>query len=363
MDTLQRIQDAMLIFLDQEYWLVSLFLVVFATALLTYVAKKAFSKHVKHDHIDPIDPFQLIVIKSAYKPFLAMIWIVGLFLAFWMIKDYATGNVIWTVVPVIKNVAIIMILVWFANRAIKGFQCHYVHKSEKQQTKLDVTSTHAIAQLMKISVLITAALSIMRQFNVDITALLTFGGIGGVGLAFAAKDLLANFFGGFMIFFDRPFEVGDWIRSPDKEIEGTVEYIGWRVTQIRTFDKRPRYVPNNIFLSIVLDNPSRMKNRRIKAQFGLRYDDAAKVNMILKDVESMLRHHVEIDATQTLMVNLIHFGDSSLDILVYTFTKTVNWVKFQAVQQDVFLKILEIVTKHGAQCAYPTRQLITDQPL
>lgn len=66
-----------------------------------------------------------------------------------------------------------------------------------------------------------------------------------------------------MIYFDRPFKVGDWIRSPDRQIEGTVERIGWRMTIIRTFDKRPLYVPNSVFSSIVVENPSRMLNRRI----------------------------------------------------------------------------------------------------
>ena len=91
---------------------------------------------------------------------------------------------------------------------------------------------------------------------------------------FAAKDLLANFFGGLTIYLDRPFAVGDWIRSPDREIEGTVERIGWRLTLIRTFDKRPLYIPNAVFTTIAVENPSRMHNRRIYETIGIRYDDA-----------------------------------------------------------------------------------------
>jgi len=79
----------------------------------------------------------------------------------------------------------------------------------------------------------------MQTLGYSISGVLAFGGIGGIAVGFAARDLLANFFGGFMIYMDRPFDVGDWIRSPDQEIEGTVEKIGWRLTTIRTFDKRP----------------------------------------------------------------------------------------------------------------------------
>ena len=88
---------------------------------------------------------------------------------------------------------------------------------------------------------------------------MAFGGIGGIAIGFAAKDLLANFFGALMIFLDRPFSIGDWIRSPDREIEGVVEDIGWRSTKIRTFDKRPLFIPNSAFASLTVENASKMQ--------------------------------------------------------------------------------------------------------
>ncbi|MDA0423769.1 mechanosensitive ion channel family protein, partial [Stutzerimonas frequens] len=149
--------------------------------------------------------------------------------------------------------------------------------------------------------------------------------------------------------------VGDWIRSPDKEIEGTVEYIGWRLTRIRTFDKRPLYVPNATFANIAVENPSRMSNRRIYEHIGVRYDDAAKVKQIVDGVREMLRAHPEIDTRQTLIVHLNRFGPSSLDFMVYTFTKTTNWVKFHEIKEDVMLKIADIIFSHGAEFAFPTQ--------
>ena len=107
-------------------------------------------------------------------------------------------------------------------------------------------------------------------------------------MGFAAKDLLANFFGGMMIYMDRPFSVGEWIRSPDKEIEGTVEDIGWRLTRIRTFDKRPLYIPNSVFANISVENPSRMTSRRIYETVGIRYDDIDKMDLIVAQVKGML---------------------------------------------------------------------------
>ena len=92
----------------------------------------------------------------------------------------------------------------------------------------DETTVTAIAKLARVSIVITAALMAMQTLGISISGVLAFGGIGGIAVGFAAKDLLANFFGGLVIYLDRPFKVGDWIRSPDRDIEGTVVKIGWR---------------------------------------------------------------------------------------------------------------------------------------
>jgi len=85
--------------------------------------------------------------------------------------------------------------------------------------------------LLRASIVITAALVILQNLGFSISGVLAFGGVGGIAVGFAAKDLLANFFGGLTVYMDRPFVVGDWVRSPDKNIEGTVEHIGWRLTR------------------------------------------------------------------------------------------------------------------------------------
>ena len=197
----------------------------------------------------------------------------------------------------------------------------------------------------------------LQTLGFSIGGVLAFGGIGGIAIGFAAKDLLANFFGGLTIYLDRPFSVGDWIRSPDRDIEGTVEEIGWRLTRIRTFDKRPLYLPNATFTQIAVENPSRMLNRRIFETIGIRYDDAARMRDILRDVENMLREHPEIDQEQLTMVNFNAFAASSLDFFVYTFTRTTVWAEYHRVKQDVLLRILDIIDANGAEVAFPTSTL------
>ena len=211
--------------------------------------------------------------------------------------------------------------------------------------------------------MLLATLVALQTLGFSVSGVLAFGGVGGIAVGFAARDLLANFFGGFMIYMDRPFSVGDWVRSPDRNIEGTVEKIGWRLTVIRTFDKRPLYVPNSTFTSIAVENPSRMSHRRIYETIGVRYDDAAKLQGIINDVIDMLKKHPEIDDSQTLIVNFNQFAASSLEFFVYTFTHTTNWVKYHEVKQDVLFKIYNIITEHGAECAFPTSTVHLPDPV
>lgn len=195
----------------------------------------------------------------------------------------------------------------------------------------------------------------------SLSGLLAFGGIGGIALAMASKDILSNLFSGIMLYFDRPFNIGDWISSPDREIEGTVVEIGWRLTKITTFDHRPLYIPNSIFSTISVENPGRMSNRRIKTEIGLRYEDAEKIENIVKDIREMLEKNPNIDTSQTLLVYFNDFADSSLNIMVYCFTKTTNWAEWLSIQQNVYLQIIQIVKHNQADFAFPSQTVYIDK--
>lgn len=255
----------------------------------------------------------------------------------------------------VHRIVAFLLFIWALIRFVQQLEKNYT--SPKKMAKLDPTTVTGMIHMLKVFVFAMGGLMCMQLIGIPLSGVIAFGGIGGIAVGFAAKDLLANLFGGLMIFLDRPFKIGDWIRSPDQEIEGTVEYIGWRLTRIRTFDRRPLFVPNSVFSTISLENPSRMSNRRIKARFGLSYEDASKVSSILADIEKMLKHHPEIDATKVSYVKLVDFGPYSLQIEIYVFTKTTDWLTFQSIQQDVFLKILEIINQHGTKCAYPATTL------
>lgn len=217
-----------------------------------------------------------------------------------------------------------------------------------------VQATFRVARYI---VIIIAALTLMESLGFSISGFLAFGGIGVTVVAFAAQKTLSNFFSGMIIFTERPFLIGDWIRCPGTEVEGVVERIGWRTTQLRTFDQRPLYVPNAMFSDNIIENPQRMLNRRIYETMGLRYDDIGKMAAVLEDIRAMLKNHADLDQEQIQMVNFDRYGDSSLDFFIYVMTSTVKWRDFHRIKEDVLLQIAVIVTKHGAEFAFPTRTL------
>ncbi|WP_415900985.1 mechanosensitive ion channel family protein [Neptuniibacter sp. QD48_11] len=293
-----------------------------------------------------------VFLNSFSRPALFLIWLAA---GYWLIQLFEQNfaiEVLGDDNPLPKLVPVIL-LAWSCLRFLKRLEQVLV-MPDRMKKPMDPTTVGALGRLLRLIVSIIIVLIIMQSYGYSISGILAFGGIGGIAVGFAAKDLLANFFGGLMIYLDRPFKVGDWIRSPDQQIEGTVEDIGWRQTRIRTFDKRPLYVPNSTFTNISVENPSRMTNRRIYEYIGIRYDDSAQVLEVIKAVKAMLRMHPEIDQQQTLIVNLDRFGPSSLDFFIYTFTKTTDWIRFHEIKQDVMMQIMQIVEEKGAEFAFPT---------
>ncbi|MDN0096162.1 MULTISPECIES: mechanosensitive ion channel family protein [Yersinia] len=221
----------------------------------------------------------------------------------------------------------------------------------------DITSAKMISRMLKITLVVVIVLLYGEHFGMSFSGLITFGGIGGLAVGLAGKDILSNFFSGAMLYFDRPFNIGDWIRLPERNIEGVVVEIGWRLTKIMTFENRPLYVPNSIFTDISVENPGRMTNRRIKTTLGLRYEDADKIGTIVDEIHNFLASNEDIDHQQTLLVHFNGFGDYSLNIMIYCFTKTTVWAEWLAVQQACYLKFIDITHKHGADFAFPSRTL------
>ncbi len=337
-------------------WVVKVFAVVLVTALASFFAKRLLNK-IKIRLEATKTTLDDMLLKAMSRPIVWILWIIGLDVAADLIL-LETQSEIFAFSNSIRDVGVLVCIAWFFLNLVRGAEDDFV-----QRDGYDETTVQALGKLMRLVVLITASLVVLQTLGFSVSGVLAMGGIGGIAIGFAAKDMLANFFGGLFVYLDRPFTVGDWIRSPDREIEGTVENIGWRMTRIRNFKSQPIYVPNSVFTSIVVENPSRMNNRRIFETIGLRYSDLTSMTEVVDQVEKMLIKHEAIDETKTMMVNFNEFAGSSVDFFIYCFTETTQWAEYHQVKQDVLLRIAAIIEANHAEIAFPTSTLHVAEPI
>lgn len=342
-------------------WSITVFLIVLVALLIDFIQRRMM-KRLEALVENTNNLWDDAVFKAAGHPLTLLIWLIGISLAAQAIPIGGEGEsdsrlLASDLVIHIRQIGVLIAIAWFLVSFVKNTEENIIEKARREDREIDQTTVHALGRVLRITIVLTVILIAMDTLGFSISGLMAAGGIGGLAVGLAARDMLANFFGGVTVFIDRPFSVGDWILLKDKNIEGVVENIGWRQTTIRKFDKRPVYVPNAIFTTASVENPSRMTNRRIYEIIGLRYQDLEQMEVITDEVRDMLAGHSEIDDQQTLMVNFDSFSSSSVDFFIYCMTHTVNWQRYHEVKQDVLLKLAGIVSRHGAAIAYPTRTL------
>ena len=250
-------------------------------------------------------------------------------------------------------IAPVFILTWGILRLISNTETYMLEK----EGSVDKDSVRLFTRLIKILFVFAIILGVAQFYGYGISSILTLGGVGGIVVGFAAKDMLANVFGGLMIQMDKPFSTGDWIRTSDRSIEGVVEKIGWRMTRIRTFSKNPVYVPNGIFATIPIETPSRMTNRQIYEVIGIRYDDIAQMESIIEKVQELLAKSKNIDHKEPCRVYFDLFNASSLDFVIWAFSSSTDATEFKTFKGKLLLDIAQIISDHGAEIAYPTQTL------
>lgn len=224
---------------------------------------------------------------------------------------------------------------------------------------LDPILISFIQNSMRVVIVILAFIAVVQEWDYDVAGLLAGLGLGGLAFALAAQDTVANLFGGILIMLDRPFTIGDWIRT--SEVEGTVEEIGFRSTKVRTFAHAIVVVPNSRLSKEGITNWSKMGKRQLAFTLGLTYSTTMEqMEECLEKIREMLRSHPEIDE-EIIFAYFQKFGDSSLDIMIYCFTKTTKWEEFLKAQEDVNLKIMKILRDLNLSVAFPSRSIYIEK--
>lgn len=263
------------------------------------------------------------------------------------------------------------------------FDLYFIGSYKKRNKAFRKELVNLIKQIVKAVIFIIAFLLFLKEINVDITGFVASLGLGGLVIAMASKDTISNFFGSLKIIFDESFSQGDWIKVAG--VEGTVVELGFISTKVRTFDNALISVPNSKLANESVKNWNRRKvGRRIKMYIGISYN--AKRENLLKavdEIRAMLIAHPDIATEEkvgavgrrasliessdllgvksTLLVHVDTFEASSINIMVYTFSKTTNWATWLEVKEDVMMKIWEILEENDLEMAFPTQTIHLEQ--
>jgi len=287
------------------------------------------------------------------------------------------------------SLVFIALMAYIVMQIIENLFFIYFHHRSRHNITLRTELINLMLSVSKVLIFLAAIIIMLLKLDINVSGIVASLGIGGLAVALAAKDTLSNFFGLLKIIFDESFSQGDWIATSD--VEGTVVEIGFISTKIRTFDNAMITVPNEKLANTSIKNWSRRKvGRRIKLHIGVTYDSKrADLQRAINEIHAMLVEHEGISTPErinakalkrsyarrnklisldnklgiksTLLVYLDGFSDSSIDILIYTFTKTTDWEKWLMVKQDVYYKIWEILERNHLTFAFPSQSLYVEK--
>jgi MscS family membrane protein len=259
----------------------------------------------------------------------------------------------------ILNTLVIYTLFWAILAIAEALRELFYDLTAKFNPDLSKEMGNFILTIVKIIIGGVGLAAILQTWGINVTALIASLGLGGLAFALAAKDTASNLFGSFALLADKSIRIGEWVKVGG--VERVVEDVGMRTTKIRSFQKTLITVPNQLVANQPIENFSRRGIRRIKMHIGLTYGTTSKQIVAIKnEIEQMLRAHEGISQKDSLMVYFDSFGDSSLNIFIYTFTATANWAKYLEVKEDIHIKIMQIVENNGSSFAFPSQSIYVE---
>ncbi|MEE9162699.1 MAG: mechanosensitive ion channel family protein [Candidatus Neomarinimicrobiota bacterium] len=217
-----------------------------------------------------------------------------------------------------------------------------------------------IRRALRVTIVLLGALLIIQNLGYSVSSLLAGLGIGGLAIALAGQDTIANLFGSLVVLTDRPMVIGDRVQIGD--VQGTVESIGFRSTRIRTFEKSLVAIPNKMLAAETIENWSAQPGRRVRMTVGVQYDSPPdKLQSLLDAMRAILAGNDEIDP-EGQYVHFVNFGPSSLDILVNYVTKTTDYQEHLQVREQINLAMMAKVESLGLAFAFPSTTVYFGEP-
>ncbi len=248
-----------------------------------------------------------------------------------------------------------IVITWILLRLTSFIGVALLERAELTESKSDDQIVSFLVEMLRIVIIILALFILLGAiFNVDVGALIAGLGIGGLALALAAKESLENLLASFIIFFDKPFIIGDLVTV--NGVTGSVEKIGFRSTRLRTLEKSYLTIPNLMMVNNVLDNLSLRTFRRVSFQIGITYSSSEmQLKNIVSDIQKFIDNHPHTN--QDGEIHFMEFGASSLDVMVLYYIDTMDWRTFLNIKEEINFEIMRIVSTHNADFAFPTQTL------
>lgn len=203
------------------------------------------------------------------------------------------------------------------------------------------SKTLVVIRAINIITLFLLATLFGEQLGLNMSGLLTFGGVGGVAIGIASRNILGNLLSGVMLYFDRPFNVGDWIRLPEKNTEGVVAEIGLRTTKIVTFDQKPLYIPNSVFSSIMIENPGRSDYRRVELAAIIKTFDADQVTTLLAALRDKISQDTRVNTQLETFAHMHNITKDGIQILISLYTTTRDYAVYLDLKQSLIVYTVE----------------------
>lgn len=299
--------------------------------------------------------FDDVLISALSRPLEWAMGLGGIFAALYILPLPSEPVDIAKFVGAMFMAVVVLLVTWIAVRLVDGLCKWWEDRAKKTKSKLDDQLVPIVRQSSKVFLYIIGVVFLLQNLGYSVVSLLAGFGLGGAALALASKDTVANLFGSIVIFFDKPFQIGDWIEM--KDLEGTVEDVGLRTTRVRTFANSLVTVPNSLFTRDPVNNWSRMKKRRIKMIIGVSYNASPeKIDELVLKIRQLIEEDEKLHQ-DFYLVNFDNFGPYSLDIFIYCFTRSTVWAEFLQAKQEFMLRIMHVVKELGLELAFPTQSI------
>ena len=299
------------------------------------------------------ESFTAMFLSKVQIPANMFAWVIGIYFALvFLITDENTIAFITRGVGVLFWLSVFWTVMIICDVLFSVAAKRYTAKSAAATVNL----LEFLKRVTKCFIIMIALLSILNNCGLNVNTIIASLGIGGMALAFASQDTIANFFGSVSIIIDRPFIVGDWVKTP--VCEGHIEAIGFRSTRIRTFSKTLVSIPNSTLAKEAVENFSKMPLRKVEYSIGLTYSTTPEqMDALLHSLRKAIIEIEGVDPRNGVAAEFTSFGGSSLDIVITYFTKQIDLGYYRATIRRVNLEIMRIVAAAGLSFAFPSTSI------